>query len=30
LLAYDGWTSYVDVIPDFFSSGEKGSPSPEA
>jgi hypothetical protein len=23
LLAYDGWTAYVDVIPDFFSAGEK-------
>jgi hypothetical protein len=22
-LAYDGWTEYVDVIPDFFSAGEK-------
>ncbi len=23
LLAYDGWTEYVDVVPDFFSAGEK-------
>jgi hypothetical protein len=23
LLAYDGWTAYVDVAPDFFSAGEK-------
>ncbi len=23
LLAYDGWTAYVDVIPDFFSAGSK-------
>jgi hypothetical protein len=22
LLAYDGWSAYVDVIPDFFSAGE--------
>lgn len=25
LLAYDGWSAYVDVIPDFFSAGEKKS-----
>jgi hypothetical protein len=23
LLAYDGWAAYVDVMPDFFSPGEK-------
>ena len=22
-LAYDGWSDYVDVMPDFFSPGEK-------
>lgn len=27
LLAYDGWTQYVDVLPDFFSSG-RGAPTP--
>ena len=23
LLAYDGWTAYVDVMPDFFSAGAR-------
>jgi hypothetical protein len=23
LLAYDGWTAYAEVMPDFFSAGEK-------
>jgi hypothetical protein len=24
-LAYDGWTEYVDVIPDFFSAGKRAT-----
>jgi hypothetical protein len=29
LLAYNGWTAYVDVVPDFFSAGENRAKPPE-
>ena len=29
LLAYNGWTAHVDVVPDFFSAGKNKTEPPE-